>query len=180
MVYIYDFSFVGPKREKNKYFKMNRPTKIFIFFLIIYFTLTYVSSFLLFSESLMIFAVVFGLYSGDGTVPMRLLMLVLVLSFSFFFFFFLLFQKCVLWVFCGCAFAPLISLWYFTCHKFYCFFLFWVIVCVCICVLGHCSRTCFGSISPYCVYLRSESFSLYCVCVCVCVCVLGRFFFLCV
>ena len=47
-VYIYDFFlfFVGLKREKREYFKINWFTKGFIF-QIIYFTLTYVSSMLL-------------------------------------------------------------------------------------------------------------------------------------
>ena len=36
-IYIYINIFLGPKREKNKYFKVNRSTKGFIFFQLIFF-----------------------------------------------------------------------------------------------------------------------------------------------
>ena len=52
-IYIYIYIlFCRSKEKKNVYFKMNQSTMWYLFFLIIYFALTYVSSFLLSPESL--------------------------------------------------------------------------------------------------------------------------------
>ena len=85
---------------------MNRSIKKFIFFLIIYFALTYVSSFLLSSERVSndFGLEVFGLYRDNPDVAAGHSA-----GFCSLIFFFL-FQKCVLYVFCGHASFPQISL----------------------------------------------------------------------
>ena len=88
-IYIYNFSFfVSPKRENNKYFKMNRFTKRFVFLIFRLFILLvhmFISSYYYNREHLMMSScVIFDLNSCDYLDNVDILQL-LVLSFSFYF-----------------------------------------------------------------------------------------------